>query len=228
VDDAVAITGNLRTAVTAYADPALAKDIAGSVKSLRGILEEVQQGNGAVHALVFDKRTGDEVKGLVRSATQTTDRIDVAMGHVEDILREVRSGKGGVHALIYERRGAQAIEEVGAAAEEIAALVRDAKRSQNGAIHQLVYGDARGMFADLGSAAQDLKKITGTIARGEGTLGAIIQDPTVYEDIKTILGNVKRNRVLRSLVRLTISNGEDLDQVGKPEGPVRPEERKRP
>ena len=52
---------------------------------------------------------------------------------------------------------------------------------------------------------------------GEGTLGAVINDPTVYEDLKEVLGNVKRNRVLRELVRYSISNNENLDAVGKPQ-----------
>ena len=73
------------------------------------------------------------------------------------------------------------------------------------------------MFADLGSAAADVKKITSTIAKGEGTVGGLIADPTIYEDLRTVLGNVKRNRVLRALVRFTVNNREDLDQIGKPQ-----------
>ena len=66
-------------------------------------------------------------------------------------------------------------------------------------------------------AANDIKTITTKIKAGEGTLGAVINDPTVYEDLKEVLGNVKRNRVLRELVRYSISNGESLDKTGKPE-----------
>jgi phospholipid/cholesterol/gamma-HCH transport system substrate-binding protein len=37
----------------------------------------------------------------------------------------------------------------------------------------------------------------------------------VYEDLKDLLGNLKRNRVLRELVRMSISNSEELDAAGK-------------
>ncbi|MHB8874434.1 MAG: MlaD family protein, partial [Myxococcaceae bacterium] len=107
------------------------------------------------------------------------------------------------------------LTELGVAATELSTLVHDAKKSPNGAVHQLVYGDAREIFADLGSAAADLKRVTAKISAGEGSLGAVINDPTVYEDLKEVLGNVKRNRVLRELVRYSISNGEDLDKTGK-------------
>ncbi len=56
----------------------------------------------------------------------------------------------------------------------------------------------------------------GTIRKGEGSLGALINDPTVYEDLRTVLGNVKRNFILRELVRYSISHRGDLDEVGKP------------
>jgi phospholipid/cholesterol/gamma-HCH transport system substrate-binding protein len=141
--------------------------------------------------------------------------MDAAVGHVEALLGEVRQGEGTAHALIYGKEGAVALTELGAAAGQLAALIEDAKRSPNGAVHQLVYGDARGMFADLGSAAADLKKITSTVAHGEGTVGGLISDPTVYEDLRQVLGNVKRNRLLRALVRFSIGNREDLDQIGK-------------
>ena len=41
----------------------------------------------------------------------------------------------------------------------------------------------------------------------------------MYEDLKEVLGNVKRNRVLRELVRYSISNNENVDAAGKPVEP---------
>jgi len=215
MDDSMAISRSLRVAVEAYADPQLAKDVAGTVHSLRNLLQEVEQGDGVLHALIYDKEAGKQVRAMVANASQTAQRVDKAVGHVEALLGEVRHGQGMAHALIYDKQGAQALNELGAAAGQLAGLIEDAKNSPNGAVHQLVYGDARGMFADLGSAAADLKKITSTVANGEGTVGGLIADPTIYEDLRTVLGNVKRNRVLRALVRFTVSNREELDQVGQ-------------
>jgi phospholipid/cholesterol/gamma-HCH transport system substrate-binding protein len=104
----------------------------------------------------------------------------------------------------------------------LAGLIEDAKKSPNGAVHQLVYGDARGMFADLGSAAENLKTITATVAKGDGTVGGLISDPTVYEDLREVLGNVKRNRILRALVRFSLNNREDLEKIGEPQKEEKP------
>ncbi|NVJ25416.1 MCE family protein [Myxococcus sp. AM011] len=215
MDNSVAISKSLLKTVDAYGDPQLATDVQRSMAALRGVLEQVQSGDGVLHALIYDKEAGREVRTLMASASSAAQRVDGAVGHVEALLREVRTGDGTAHALIYGDEGAIALRELGSAAGQLAGLIEDAKKSPNGAVHQLVYGDASGMFADLGAAAADLKKITATVAKGDGTVGGLISDPTVYEDLREVLGNVKRNRILRALVRFSLDNRKDLDQMGK-------------
>lgn len=222
MENSIAISKSLRVAVEAYADPALAKDVARGVASLRALLEEVEKGDGLLHALVYDKSAGREVRTLLANASKAAVRVDGAVGHLEALLREVRTGDGTAHALIYGDEGATALRELGAAAGQLAGLIEDAKKSPNGVVHQLVYGDASGMFADLGSAAENLKTITATVAKGDGTVGGLISDPTVYEDLREVLGNVKRNRILRALVRFSLNNREDLEKIGEPQKEERP------
>ena len=156
----------------AYADPQLAEDVSASVHSLRTLLEEVEKGEGALHALIYDKQAGKQVRRLLANALAGRRAGGRgAWSHVEALLARGAQGRRPAHALIYDTEGAKALAELGTAAGQLAGLHQDAKTSPNGAVHQLVYGDARGMFADLGSAAADLKKITSTIATGEGTLG---------------------------------------------------------
>ena len=47
-------------------------------------------------------------------------------------------------------------------------------------------------------------KIVADVKAGKGTLGALLVDPSVYEDLKMVLGNVERNKALRALVRYSI------------------------
>ncbi|HEX8440522.1 MCE family protein, partial [Archangium sp.] len=217
MEDTLAVSRTVRKAAEAYADPQMAEDVAASVHSLRMLLQEVEQGDGALHALIYDKETGRQVRGLVDNASRVAVRMDKAVGHVEAMLNEVENGNGTAHSLIYGTEGTRALGELGAAAGQLASLLQDAKDNPNGAIHQLFYGDAGTMFADLGSAAADIKQITAMVAKGEGSLGGLIKDPTVYEDLRQVVGNVRRNRVLRALVRFAINNnGEVEQQVGQP------------
>jgi phospholipid/cholesterol/gamma-HCH transport system substrate-binding protein len=216
MEDSVAVSHALRQAVEAYTDPGMTEDVRASVRSLRALLEAVETGDGVLHALIYDKEAGQRVRVLLANASRAALRVDTSLEHVEALLREVRTGKGTAHALIYERDGARALRELGAAAGQLAGLLEEARRNPDGVVHQLVYGDSGNILADLGSAARSLREVMSTVERGEGSLGALIQDPTVYENLSAVLGNVKRNRVLRSLVRFAITNREDLDKVGEP------------
>ena len=50
---------------------------------------------------------------------------------------------------------------------------------------------------------------TAELIAGQGTLGALVVDPTVYEQLVQVLGGVGRSRVLRALVRYAISRDDE-------------------
>ncbi len=217
MDNVVAITRDLKEGVSAYTHPELRADLAGLAKSARMIFQEIQGGGGAMHTLLYDRQTAQALTGFLVSAGGSAKRLDQALGRVDQLLAQVQQGGGALHALLYDPKGAKVISELGDAAEEVAIMLRDSRENPDSALHQLVYGDAGEMFEELRGASADLKKITEKIAGGEGTLGALINDPTVYEDLRTIVGNVKRSWILRTLVRAAISTQEKVEPVGKPE-----------
>ncbi len=222
VDNVKRISTEVQGAVTAYADPEIQKDLSGLLRGAHHVMNEIESGGGALHALVYDPKTARDVQGLLASAARATGKVDAAMGEAQALLSQARQGDGLVHSLLYDKRGDQLLRDLSGAANELSGLVADAKKTKNGAVHQLVYGDSKDLFADLGAAANNLKAITHKVASGEGSLGGLINDPTLYEDLIEVLGNVKRNRVLRALVRYSISNGEDLDKPGQSVAPAAP------
>jgi phospholipid/cholesterol/gamma-HCH transport system substrate-binding protein len=67
-----------------------------------------------------------------------------------------------------------------------------------------------------------LKKTVGTlnqifekINNGTGTLGALVNDPALYDEIRALTGGANRNRIIRNLVRQTI---KDSDEKAKSSG----------
>jgi phospholipid/cholesterol/gamma-HCH transport system substrate-binding protein len=84
---------------------------------------------------------------------------------------------------------------------EISSQVRGGK----GLLHAILYDPAGGeLVNNLSSAAKSADNIVKKVERGEGTLGGIINDPTVYEDLKVILGGAKRSTIIKGLIRYTI------------------------
>jgi len=65
----------------------------------------------------------------------------------------------------------------------------------------------------------DLRALLAGLREGKGTLGALLVDPSVYEDLKMLLGNVQRNQALRALVRYSIQrdDGSPGVQIVDPE-----------
>ena len=61
---------------------------------------------------------------------------------------------------------------------------------------------------DFRAAIANLRAVSEKIKAGEGTVGALIEDPTVYENLVTFLEGAQRSLLLRSLVRSTIRTGE--------------------
>ncbi len=54
-----------------------------------------------------------------------------------------------------------------------------------------------------------LSQIFEKINNGTGTIGALINDPALYDQIKALLGGANRNRIIRNLVRQTIKTSEE-------------------
>lgn len=220
VDNIVTISNDIRVAIAAFTSPEFRGEVTGAVTELHDILRATSKGDGALHEVIYEARTKDDLRALLASATQTAKRLDGAVVKVDAILEEVRTGDGTAHALFYGTEGKRALDELGSAAAQVATLLETVKTSDKGAAHALLYGNSKSLVDDLSASATSIKRITDKVDKGEGSLGALINDPSAYEDLKTILGNVKRNRLLRELVRMSISNRSEYERTGDAAPPV--------
>lgn len=66
---------------------------------------------------------------------------------------------------------------------------------------------------NLNKTTRQLGEILEKINNGSGTLGALVNDPGLYEDARALVGGANRNRIIRNLVRKTAKEGT----VAKPE-----------
>lgn len=62
------------------------------------------------------------------------------------------------------------------------------------------------------SAINHLDSILEKIDRGQGTLGAFINDPALYDDAKALVGQSNRNRIMRNLIRQTIKDNKEKSE----------------
>jgi phospholipid/cholesterol/gamma-HCH transport system substrate-binding protein len=203
---AVETIDRLQPLAQALGDPKLAQDIQGSLADVHVLLDGLVKGDGPMHRLLFDRREAERIDALLEHADQTTQKLDAALGDVQDVTAHVRQGPGIAHALIYD---GEISKDVGGSVLEIHKDL-EAIRKGNGFAHALIYGDdpSQHVMSNLNAMSDDLRAIVGDIRQGKGTIGGLLVDPTVYEDIKALVGNVNRNEVLRSLVRYSIKADE--------------------
>ncbi|HZU82917.1 MAG TPA: MlaD family protein [Polyangiaceae bacterium] len=191
----------------ALGDPKLADDIKGSVADLHSLLDTTVHGDGTAHRVFYDHREADELSQVLGRLDSAAARLDGALADVQDVMSHVRQGPGIAHALLYD--GDISRDAAGTLAELHEDL--QAIRQGNGLAHALLYGDSSSqhVMANLNAMSDDLRAIVGDVRQGKGTLGALLVDPTVYEDLKSAIGNVERNQVLRALVRYSIKADEN-------------------
>ena len=190
----------------ALGDPRFAADIKGSAEDVHALLDTMVHGNGTMHRVFYDHAEADQVDALLGSLQRTSSRLDATLLDVEDVTRHLREGPGIAHALVYD--GELSKDTAGTLSE----IHQDLKaiREGNGLAHSVLYGDqgSQHFMANLSAVSDDLRAIVYGVRQGKGTIGALLVDPTVYEDIRAAIGNVERNEVLRALVRYSIKADE--------------------
>lgn len=92
--------------------------------------------------------------------------------------------------------------------DNLVQLSNQVKREKS-ILNELFYGTSG---KNLNQAIAHLDSIMKKIDSGDGTLGSIINDPTVYEEVKAVLGGAKRSSVLKYFMRQFM---ESTDQESK-------------
>lgn len=189
------------------ADPQMAEDVKGSVKSLRVILDGVANNkDGAAHKAIFDPEEARRIDRILANLDATTANLAAVSNDARDVTARAKSGPGLVHTLVYDDQlGASTTGTMVELNKSLTAL-----RTSNGLGHAIIYGDdsTQHVLGNVSAMSDDLREIVANMKAGRGTLGALLVDPSVYEDIKVLVGNVERNQVLRALVRYSIKQNE--------------------
>jgi phospholipid/cholesterol/gamma-HCH transport system substrate-binding protein len=60
---------------------------------------------------------------------------------------------------------------------------------------------------NMAKSSKSLVEILDKVNNGAGTLGALVNDPGLYEDARALVGGANRNRIIRNLVRETAKDG---------------------
>lgn len=126
--------------------------------------------------------------------------LNAIMASIRKSIEQVEKGKGLFHALIYDPKGEEVITNLADTMKSVRDIVAGAEEESKGKMG--------GLIVNLQHASDDLRKILGTVRRGEGSLGKLINDPSLYDSLRVLLGRANRNVLLRAVIRSTIRESD--------------------
>jgi phospholipid/cholesterol/gamma-HCH transport system substrate-binding protein len=148
--------------------------------------------NAKVETSVMDQLQGG---GIV-------ERVDVMLVSLSEIMDEISRGNRISKTLVYLEQAAHDIR-----------TLSDKLNSESSALGQLISPNSSSMpnmaLKHLNAATENMSNVMQKIDEGHGTIGALVNDPTLYEDIKVLVGGAKRNALLKFVVRESLKKSED-------------------
>jgi len=185
IDNIISISKSLDEIVKAFGKKENIENISRTIASIRRSVEAVETQKGILHALIYGRK-GKSGKGF----EDTLDEFDETVNNLNALLKDIRKEGGILNTLIYDEqlneKLNQLVTNIDSATEEI---------SREG-----------GILPELRETVSNFRKISEKLEGGEGTLGALINDPTVYDNLKGVLGEAERSKFVRSAVRYLIEN----------------------
>lgn len=151
----------------------------------------------------------DGVVGQLRSGELGRNLAETAHA-LNDLALEVRDGDGLLHSLVYDNYAGGGVESI---ERSLASLehILNAVRTGEGILHDLIYKETneQDLVVEVLEAGARLNSILAKVDRGEGTFGLMLNDPTLYEDLKILVGGAQRSGVVRSLIRMSVESGRE-------------------
>lgn len=119
---------------------------------------------------------------LIIDAQDFISNTNKLVKNLNTVMDEVVDGDGLVHEVIFERSSTDTLLAV------------------------------RDIFQNLERTTQNFASISTKINNGQGTLGALVNDESLFNDLKLLVGKANRNRLIRSIIRYTLQT-KDNEQL---------------
>ena len=132
------------------------------------------------------------------------EKLANSMGALSNMMQEIESGDGLLHSLIYDQYEGGGVKSIERSLVVFEGILEEIAEGE-GVLHSLIYDrlTEQDVVLEAASAGAKLNDILGKMNEGEGTLGLLLNDPSLYEDLKRLLGGAQRSALVRTMVRLS-------------------------
>lgn len=167
------------------------------------------------------KKVGELADFSNKAGTVLDNAVKVS-DELNSVISEIKNGKGLLNTLIYDKEGGELVSALKEAANEISKASSNIKdiseeiKVGNGIAHDLVYGQSPEGMTDivnkLNDTADNLKKVSANLANGGGTLGALLVDDELYNNLVKVTEEANRSFILKHAIRSSLEKDESLDK----------------
>lgn len=173
-------------------DPDVGKTTIGQLQSIGASLQKISGamagGRGFAGKLLVDQAYGEKTAADLADAVHRTSQM----------LQDIQEGKGGAGALL--AKGGQGERMVANLAKTSEALARvaDGLENPNTLGHKLLMDEQYGerLAANLLSMSDSMASILKKIDKGEGTVGALVNDRSVYDSLAAVAEGIKKSSLV--------------------------------
>ncbi|RMG47430.1 MAG: MCE family protein [Acidobacteria bacterium] len=160
--------------------------------SMNDVLLRMQRGEGLVARLLADEQYGRDVTARLSELLEAAGRI----------VEGIEQGRGALGRLAAEGEAEQMVDDLSAAAASIRRL-GERLDERRGLVERLVADEelADRLARNVDETMARLASITRKIDEGEGTLGLLVNEPTLYDDVEQLITGMRRSRLVSWLLR---------------------------
>ena len=173
----------------------IVENVIQATAALRNVFEAIDRGEGLLGEMVKNRDVGKATLGDVRRIVAN---VEGSSADLQKIIARIERGEGSVGSLLREPGNIQAvITELAGAARELHEFAEQLNKNQ-ALIPRLLRDEAYGnrLTHNLELAVANLAEILGKINAGDGTLGALVNDPQLYRETQQLISGTKSNFLL--------------------------------
>lgn len=174
-------------------------NISAVIDSGASALDNISSLTGNLNSVLAEFETSEGGAKLARS-----------VGSVGDIVTQIQDGEGLLHSLIYDEYEGGGVESIESSLATLEGILKEIAHGE-GLLHSLIYEEVtdQEVVAEALDVGSRLNKILAKLDEGEGTFGLLLNDPTLYEDLKRLVGGAQRSAVVRTLIRMSADAEEE-------------------